>query len=105
MFFLTLVTHRRMAVFDKPRARRLLREAMLCVRRTRPFVMDGIVLLPDHMHVLWRLPKGDADYSTRVSLVKKAFTHAYLAAGGREGSATASRRTHRVRGVWEKRFY
>jgi putative transposase len=32
-------------------------------RRTRiehPFVIDGIVILPDHLHCIWRLPESDA---------------------------------------------
>ena len=74
------------------------------VRRRRPFEQQAIVLLPDHLHVLWRLPEGDTDYSTRIAQLKKRFTRAYLAAGGREGRPTPSRRKHRVRGVWEKRF-
>jgi putative transposase len=53
----------------------------------------------------WRLPEGDADYSTRVSLLKKRFTERRLSGGGGESSSTPSRRRHRVRGVWQKRFY
>jgi putative transposase len=63
------------------------------------------VLLPDHLHLLCGLPAGDIDYSGRIAQIKKRFTRAFLSAGGAEGAATTSRTRHRVRGVWEKRFW
>jgi REP element-mobilizing transposase RayT len=30
-------------------------------------MMVAIVLLPDHLHAIWSLPPGDADFSTRWS--------------------------------------
>ena len=105
VLFFTLVTHRRMRIFHLPWARRLLRESIARMREKHPVKVDAIVLLPDHLHTLWRLPKGETDYSTRIAVMKKRFTDSYLAHGGREGPTTPSRRRHRVRGVWEKRFY
>jgi putative transposase len=35
-----------------------------------PFAIDAIVVLPDHLHAIWRLPDGDADFSTRWRLIK-----------------------------------
>ena len=105
MYFFTVVTHRRMNIFDRAWTHRLLREAIRGVHRKHPFELTAAVLLPDHLHMLWRLPPGDADYSARLGVMKKRFTDAYLAAGGAEGRSTPSRRKHRIRGVWEKRFY
>jgi len=104
-YFLVVVTHERRCVFAAGWARRLLKEAIAATRRERPFTMEAVVLLPDHLYMIWRLPEGDANFSTRMALIKKRFTVAYLAAGGGEGACTASRGKHRVRGVWEKRFY
>lgn len=42
-----------------------LRAAFQTVRRTRPFSIDAIVILPDHLHCIWTLPADDADFSTR----------------------------------------
>jgi len=42
-----------------------LREALLAVKRAHPFTIDAFVLLPDHLHCLWTLPEGDADYALR----------------------------------------
>jgi putative transposase len=36
--------------------------------RRRSFVIDAIVVLPDHLHCIWTLPPGDADFSARLSL-------------------------------------
>jgi putative transposase len=39
-----------------------LREAVAKVRRRQPFEIDAWVVLPDHMHAVWTLPDGDADF-------------------------------------------
>ena len=43
-----------------------LRTAFISVRRQRPFHINAIIILPDHLHSLWTLPPDDANYSTRV---------------------------------------
>jgi putative transposase len=42
-----------------------LRDAVRQVRRHAPFRIDAWVVLPDHMHCLWTLPAGDADFPGR----------------------------------------
>ncbi len=32
--------------------------------------MMAYVIMPDHLHVIWQLPEGDANYSTRWRLIK-----------------------------------
>jgi putative transposase len=51
-----------------------LREAVREVRVERPFRIDAWVILPDHMHAVWTLPEGDADFSTRWAAIKARFT-------------------------------
>ena len=106
-YFLTLVTHERRPLLQPQRLGACCEKRFAGVRKERPFDVTGIVLLHEHWHLICRLPDGDADadYSGRVSQIKKRFTHSYLAAGGAEGSTTASRRRYRVRGIWEKRFW
>jgi putative transposase len=29
------------------------------------FTIDAVVVLPDHLHTVWKLPEGDADFATR----------------------------------------
>jgi hypothetical protein len=42
-----------------------LRHAVRKVRRRSPFHIDAWVVLPDHMHCLWTLPKEDSDFPSR----------------------------------------
>ena len=80
-------------------------EAFALVRKKRPFEVFAIVLLPDHLHTVWVLPEGDADYSLRLAQLKEEFTSSFLARGGGEGTPTRSRLRHRERGVWQRRFW
>ena len=52
-----------------------LRAAFRVARAERPFAVDAVVVLPDHLHVLMTLPEGDADFSGRWRRVKAGFTH------------------------------
>ncbi len=52
----------------------LLRQAMAVTRAKRPFAIDAWVVLPDHMHCVWTLPEGDADFSGRMAAIKAQFT-------------------------------
>lgn len=42
-----------------------LRAAFRDAQRARPFHVIAIVVLPEHLHCLWRLPEGDADNADR----------------------------------------
>ena len=43
----------------------LLRAAFRLVRAQHPFTIEAAVILPDHLHAIWTLPDGDADFATR----------------------------------------
>jgi putative transposase len=43
----------------------MLRDALRQVRLHAPFRVDASVVLPDHMHCLWTLPAGDAEFPGR----------------------------------------
>ena len=53
-----------------------LRAAVADTRRRYPFVIDAVVVLPDHIHAVWTLPPGDADFSVRWRLIKSRFAQA-----------------------------
>ncbi|MBS3733633.1 MAG: transposase [Phycisphaerae bacterium] len=105
LFFLTLVTQGRMSIFKHSRFRRALSEAMRTTQARHPWETTAVVLLPDHLHMIWRLPTSDKDYSTRITSLKRLFTRAYLAAGGKEASVPAGQRRKRRRGVWQRKFW
>ena len=104
-FFFTVVTARRRPILIEPAARASLRTAFNETARTRPFTIEAIVLLPDHLHCIWTLPPDDADFSTRWRLIKTMMTRRYLAAGGRESLRNRSRLGHGERGVWQRRSW
>ncbi len=51
-----------------------LRDATRKIRDAMPFEIVAAVVMPDHLHALWTLPEGDADYATRWRLLKTYFT-------------------------------
>lgn len=48
-----------------------LREVLKKATLWHPFHIDAVVVLPDHLHTIWTLPKEDADYPKRWMLIKK----------------------------------
>ncbi len=78
-----------------------LREAVRGVRRERPFHIDAWVVMPEHMHAVWTLPEGDADFSGRWREIKKAFVKGLPV----EERRSAVRVSRGERGVWQRRFW
>jgi putative transposase len=70
LVFLTLVSHHRKPILTQHHVRAAFRKAVQCVGSRHPFRIAAYVVLPDHCHMLWALPEGDGDLSTRVRLIK-----------------------------------
>jgi len=104
-YFFTVVTHERRPILTTSAGRKCLGDALREVQAKRPFEVVGIVLLPDHLHTVWTLPAGDDRYSLRWAEVKEKSTRKYLGQGGQEATLTRSRRWHRERAVWQRRFW
>ena len=104
-YFFTCVTHRRAPFLTTALGRRCLREGIEKVQHDHPFEIVAIVLLPDHWHTVWALPRGDARYPLRWMRIKEEFTERWLNGGGGELPQSASRQRHRQRGVWHKRYW
>jgi putative transposase len=73
-YFFTVVTHERRRIFTMPENVNLLRECFRHVRKRRSFEVVSVVVLPDHLHCIWRFDGTDADYSTRWQMIKARFT-------------------------------
>jgi len=56
--------------------RHAMRDAIICVRSRYAFAIDVWVLLPDHLHSIWTLPKCDTDFSVCWRLIKTRVTKA-----------------------------
>ncbi len=104
-YFFTVVTYHRRRLFHEARWRKLLHEAYDATRARWPFEQFACVLLPDHLHCAWILPRDDDDFSTRWSFLKRTFSQAFRDAGGQPWSVSAQRREKRALGVWQPRFW
>ncbi len=104
-FFFTVVTYNRRPLFRDPTARRVLRGAFNKTRTRRPFAIDAIILLPDHLHVIWTQPEGDHDFSTRWRKIKERFSRDYQKAGGTESTVTPGQGRKSLVGFWQPRFW
>jgi len=102
-YFFTVVTHQRRKLFLNPQARRFLHIAIRTTQEKRPFEIIAFCLLPEHLHCVWKLPQGEADFSTRWAAIKANFSKAYLP---QLGSHCIQRRPNRGEvAVWQKRFW
>jgi putative transposase len=104
-YFFTVVAYRRQPILCDETIRNALRGAIETVRVARPFVIDAWVLLPDHLHCVWTLPDGDADFSTRWMFIKRAVSLACRADYHRADWVTASKLKHRESTLWQRRFW
>ncbi|PWJ17525.1 REP-associated tyrosine transposase [Jannaschia seohaensis] len=78
-----------------------LRAAYAATVRTMPVRCDAMVVLPDHLHAVWTLPPGDADFSERWRKLKHRFSRSVETQPGR----SASKWRARERGIWQRRFW
>jgi putative transposase len=78
-----------------------LRDAVRAVCSLRPFHIDCWVVLPEHMHCIWTLPDGDADFPGRWHAIKVRFSQSLPATEPR--SPVNARR--RERGIWQHRYW
>jgi putative transposase len=79
----------------------LLRQSFRYTQSRHPFTIDAVVVLPDHLHAIWTLPSGDADYAVRWRLIKSMFSRGV----GRVEQRSESRRLKRERGIWQRRYW
>jgi putative transposase len=78
-----------------------LRLAFSETRQHHPFTIDAMVVLPDHLHTMWTMPDGDADFATRWRLIKSTFSRC-LPSGERISGSRAARGE---RGIWQRRYW
>ena len=98
-YFFTVTLADRSADFLVREAERL-RRAYTAVAARLPFDTVAICILPDHLHAIWTLPDGDADFSTRWALVKSGFSR-----GLESEQRSHSKVRHREKGIWQRRFW
>jgi putative transposase len=78
-----------------------LRKVYRTVQARLPFATNAICILPDHLHAIWTLPTGDADFAKRWSRIKSGFSRELPPAQLRSRSQVRRRET----GIWQRRFW
>lgn len=78
-----------------------LRKAFRHVKAEHPFVLDAMVVLPEHLHCIWTLPAGDANYPDRWRRIKAAFSRSLPDCGPRSHSKILKGE----RGIWQRRYW
>ena len=102
-YFFTLVTDHRRKILVGDDTLDVLREAFRQVMSKRPFSIDAIVVLPDHIHCIWTLPSDDQDFSIRWRLIKTWFTkhcHSDL-----RSIPERSRIRKQQQNIWQHRYW
>ena len=100
-YFFTVVTQERRPIFSKEESVKKLRESFETIMEKRPFRVDAIVVLPDHIHCIWSLPKNESDFSTRWKEIKYRFSIHF-----RESfRPTNSMQKKKEKGLWQRRFW
>jgi putative transposase len=78
-----------------------LREAFRSVHAIYPFKVDAFVILPDHLHCIWKLPPGDDCFDIRWRRIKSIFSRRIAT----DERISASRRIKNERGIWQRRYW
>jgi putative transposase len=99
-YFFTVVTQNRQPILTCPDNINRLRNTLLHIKNKRPFIIEAIVILPDHLHTVWQLPEGDADFSTRWRMIKHDFS---ITVQG--GIKSRSQQRKGEKGIWQRRFW
>jgi putative transposase len=97
-FFTVTLANRRSSVLVKQIEP--LRRAFAAARAERPFVIDAIVILPDHLHVIFTLPDGDSDFAGRWRRIKGHFSSSLLEAG-----LPVKRSRNGDLSLWQRRYW
>ncbi len=104
--FFTLITYKRQKFLTSETARHCLKSAWRLVNKNHPFELTALVLLPDHLHCIWKLPKEDVNFSMRWSKIKKHFSKNYLSlSNGYKPQRTRSMMKRNESGLWQRRFW
>lgn len=102
-YFFTLNTHQRRKVLTEQPYYSALKESIKEVNRRHPIKIEAFVLLPDHLHCIWTLPEGDADYSIRWNIIKRLVSQ--KTSPFNHGGLSQSRIKRRESGLWQRRFW
>jgi putative transposase len=99
-YLFSVNTYRRQRSLTDPPFNQALKSTIKEVKRTLPFEIEAFVLLPAHLHCIWKIPEDNSDYGVRWSLIKRKVSprcKKYL-----NRNTTKSRLKHRVLGFLQR---
>jgi putative transposase len=96
-FTLALADRRSAALVDHVAT---LRVAFRTARHERPFAIDAIVILPDHLHAILTPPPDDNDFPGRWRRIKGYFSTRLLETG-----VAIKRRSNGELALWQRRYW
>jgi len=102
-YFFTVNTHRRQPLLTTDPFYQALKSSIKEVKTKYPFKIEAFVLLPDHLHCIWKMPENDADYNMRWSLIKRKVSQRcreYL-----HDQKSDSMKKRQEIGLWQRRFW
>jgi len=103
-YYLTIVTQNRQPILIDNIE--LLRDSFRRSKKRYDYVINAIVILPDHIHMIIT-PQNPKDYSKIIALIKRSFTYGLDMKTKEESKFNLSASNYRrnLSGVWQKRFY
>ena len=78
----------------------LLRIAMKKVQQKMLFSILAVVVLPEHLHTIWKLPPNDNNYAGRWRLIKSYFSHSLI-----KQNVSLLKNSRGEYNLWQKRYW
>jgi putative transposase len=104
-YFFTVVSYRRQGFLCLPPVREALRAGIIAAQVKHPFEINAWVLLPDHVHTVWTLPEGDANFSVRWQTIKRMVSHQCKDLLHKPEYMTSSKIKHGENTLWQRRYW
>lgn len=98
-YFFTVALHDRKSN-QLTQSIQLLRQSFRDAIRAKPFRIDAVVILPDHLHTIWTLPQNDWDYPARWKAIKSNFSHRLSKSG-----ILVGKRQDGSMLIWQRRYW
>ena len=104
-YFFTVNTYRRQPILTEEPVRLALREGIQLARAHFPFEILAWVLLPDHLHCIWKLPDSDAEFAKRWGIIKRHVSSRCAVEFNDEAWLSPSRRKRSETSLWQRRYW
>ncbi|RUO65905.1 putative transposase [Pseudidiomarina planktonica] len=106
VYFFTLCTYKRKRLLTRPDILRALKNAINTTRETNPFIIDALVIMPDHLHCV--LTIADKDIPLRIAKIKALTTKAlpeFSSKNYKSHYTTKSRSKKGIGSLWQKGYW